>query len=112
MSEQFASVANITAQLSGVRALKATLTAVKRFSYRLEFGEQVILANTVFTFLGSIADLMSFPQNPHNGDAYYVSSEQTYYAFMGERWMDIGAATMCEQLTAAQKAYLKSMVGV
>lgn len=111
MPDNVTSAAQITAKLSTVGTLKAQLTGVKRFEYKLGFGEQVVLANTVFTYLGVVASPAALPSGPHNGDTYFVTSEQTYYAWMGERWMDIGAATMCEQLTAEQKAYLMSLVG-
>lgn len=111
MPERVTSVVYLTAKLTTVGTLKAQLTGVKRFEFTLGFGEQVILANTVFTYLGTVANIPGLPANPRNGDTYYVTAEQTYYAWMGERWMDIGAATMCEQLTAEQKAYLKSLVG-
>ena len=110
MSAQVRPAYALTVALSAVGTLKAQLILDQQLYCELGFGENVILANTVFTYLGTVTDTSELPDNPNNGNAYMVESEETYYAWMGEHWVDIGAATMCEQLTSEQKAYLKSLV--
>jgi len=110
MSVSLTPVGTLTATLSATGALHAVISGNRSLSAQLFFTEQSVLANTVFTYKGSVTDISSLPATAENGDAYYVESDTTYYAWMGERWQDIGAGTMTEDLTAAQIAELQGLV--
>ena len=103
-------VGTLTAALSATLSLHAVMSGIPKLTGYLGFAEQSVLANTVFTYKGSVTDISSLPATAENGDAYYVESDTTYYAWMGERWQDIGAGTMTEDLTAAQIAELQGLV--
>lgn len=103
-------VGTLTATLSATGSLHAVMSGMPKLSGHLDFTEQNVLVNTVFTYKGSVIDISGLPANADNGDAYYVESDTTYYAWMGERWQDIGAGTMTEDLTAAQIAELQGLV--
>lgn len=104
-------IGTISAGLSAASGLMtATLTHVSGLSATLDFAEQRVLVNTVFTYLGSVPDLTGLPNNALNGDTYYVEDETTYYAWMGEEWQDIGPAVVIEDLTESEKTTIKGMV--
>ena len=72
----------------------------------LTFTEKPILANTVFVYKGTVANIGELPGDPMNGDVYYDEDTGTNYAWMGEQWQDIGSATVYEELTEGEKAQL------
>lgn len=97
---KISSALNMTAKLSSTNTIKGTL----------HFSEEIVLANTVFVYKGSVTDISSLPPSPENGDAYLVESENSYYAWMGERWQNIGGGAMVEDLTSAQIAELQGLI--
>ena len=100
ISGKLSSASNMTARLSSTSALKGTL----------HFSEEIVLTNAVFLYKGSVADISGLPENADNGDTYFVESENSHYAWMGERWQDIGSGTMTEDLTSEQIAELQGLV--
>lgn len=110
MPATFTPIGNLHGNLTSESGLSANLSGSTVVYGVLDFGEHTIPANTVFTYKGSVTDISSLPATAENGDAYYVESDTTYYAWMGERWQDIGAGTMTEDLTAAQIAELQGLV--
>ena len=110
MPASFTPIGNLHGNLTSESGLSANLSGSAVVYGVLDFGEHTIPANTVFTYKGSVTDISSLPSDSENGDAYLVESENSYYAWMGERWQDIGAGTMTEDLTAAQVAELQGLV--
>lgn len=110
MPVSFVPIGIISGKLSSASNMAASLSSTNTIKGTLHFSEEVVLANTVFLYKGSVTDISSLPQSSENGDTYLVESENSYYAWMGERWQDIGTGTMTEDLTAAQITELQGLV--
>lgn len=110
MPSRLTPVGQLTGQLTPVIRLKGSVSGRQEIRPSLNFGERIVLANTIFTYLGILATLDSLPANPANGDVYWVESEESNYAWMGERWINIGANTMAEKLTPEQIAALQGLL--
>lgn len=110
MPVSFVPIGVISGKLSSASNMAANLSSTSTLKGTLHFSEEVVLANTIFLYKGSVTDISSLPPSANNGDTYYVEADTTYYAWMGERWQDIGAGTMTEDLTAAQIAELQGLV--
>lgn len=110
MPARLTPIGQLTGRLSPVIRIKGSVSGRQELRSCLHFGERIILAGTIFTYLGIVADLDSLPDSPANGDVYWVESEESNYAWMGERWINIGANTMCEKLTPEQIAVLQGLI--
>lgn len=100
----------LSASLSSELYFDCKLSADTVLTAKVDFAENVIPANTVFTYKGVAATSGDLPNDASYGDAYSVTSESSYFAWNGEEWIDIGEATMYEELTAGQIEELQGLL--